>query len=176
MFDTMTVTKIAGAFFGALLIFLLLNWAASVIYSTKTGSRHGPKPEVAYLIEVEDDSAAAPAEEAVVIDVAALVAAGDVERGTRVFKSCAACHGTTPGARKSGPTLFSVVGRDVGSVEGFNYSSAMSGFGGQWTVEALFAFLTRPKEYVPGTIMGFRGIKKDSDKANLIAYLQTLGG
>jgi cytochrome c len=173
MFDTMTVTKIGGALAGALLIFLLLNWASDVIYST--GSEHGGDAEVAYLIEVEGDAPAGDAAPAETVDVAAMVAAGDVTKGQKVFGKCKACHKIGAGQNAAGPTLFSVVGRDIASADGFGYSGALSTVDGNWTVEKLNEFLTKPKAMVPGTKMGFAGLKKDADRANLIAYLQTLG-
>jgi cytochrome c len=67
-----------------------------------------------------------------------------------------------------------VVGRDVASHEGFNYSAALTEFGGAWTYERLNEFLLAPKTYVPGTKMVFAGVKKDQDRADLLAYLRTL--
>jgi cytochrome c len=75
-----------------------------------------------------------------------------------------------------GPHLDGVVGRPVGSVEGFGYSDAMAGHGGDWTPEALFQFLDSPKEAVPGTKMSFAGLPKPEDRANVIAFLQQNGG
>ncbi|NOX73233.1 MAG: cytochrome c family protein [Alphaproteobacteria bacterium] len=171
MFDTMTITKVGGALAGALLIFLLLNWASDLIYST--GSEHAA--EVAYLIEVEGDAPADEATPAETVDVAAMVAAGDVTKGQKVFGKCKACHKIGAGQNAAGPSLFAIVGKDVASADGFGYSSALSAVDGNWTVEKLNEFLTKPKAMVPGTKMGFAGLKKDADRANLIAYLQTLG-
>ncbi len=174
MFDTMTVTKVGGALCGALLIFLLLNWAADGIYSTEAG--HGDHAEAAYVIEVEGESAEADhGDAAETVDVAALVAAGDVAKGAKLFGKCKACHKIDDGANATGPSLFGIVGKDVASVAGFKYSSPMAAVEGDWTVELLNTFLTKPKVMVPGTKMSFAGLKKDADRANLIAYLQTIG-
>ncbi len=171
MFDTMTVTKVGGALAGALLIFLLLNWASDVIYSTEleTGA------EVAYLIPVEDPIADTNTAAAETVSVATLVSQGDLAKGAKIFGKCKACHKVAKGANATGPSLFEIVGRDVASAAGFGYSSALLAVDGNWTVEKLNQFLTKPKAMVPGTKMGFAGLKKDVDRANLIAYLQTLG-
>jgi cytochrome c len=174
MFDTMTVTKVGGALAGALLIFLLLNWASDVIYSTES-EEHGEEAEVAYLIEVEGEGEEAEGdEEEDTVDMAAMVAEGDIEKGQKVFKKCSACHKVGEGVNAVGPSLFAIVGKDVASVDGYGYSGAITEVEGNWTVELLNEFLTKPKALVPGTKMGFGGLKKDTDRANLIAYLQSL--
>ncbi len=173
MFDTMTMTKTVGALCGTLLIFLLGNWAAQSLYF---GSGHGEEKEAAkaYPIEVEEG---APAQEAAEEeDFAALLAAADPERGAKVFAKCKACHKVTPGDNSTGPSLYGIVGKDIASVEGFGYSGALSGLEGSWTPELLSAFLENPKGFAPGTKMTFSGLKKVKDRANLIAYLESLGG
>ncbi len=102
--------------------------------------------------------------------------AADAAAGETVFKRfCTACHiATAEGRRGVGPTLFGVVGRKAGSVDGFRYSNANKDSGITWTPEILDKYLTNPKDVVPGTIMTFAGVKNDTDRANVIAYLQTL--
>jgi cytochrome c len=87
-----------------------------------------------------------------------------------VFRKCSACH-KLDGSDGVGPHLNGVVGRDKGSVAGFGYSGTLAGMEGDWTVENLYGFLENPKGYAPGTTMGFAGLKKPQDKADLIAYL-----
>ena len=172
MFDTMTMTKLAGGFFGALLVFLLANWAANQYYF---GGHEGGEEHMAYPIAAEEGGAkgeeATASEEP---DFAALLAEADPAKGAKVFGKCKACHKVEPGANATGPTLYGVVGRPVGSVEGFGYSDAIKGLGGEWTPERLNEFLSGPKAYAPGTKMTFAGLKKIKDRANLIAYLQSL--
>lgn len=163
MFDTMTLTKIGGGLFGAWLILLLGKWAAEEIYHAEA---HG---EASYVIEVasaETETDAAP------VDVLALVAEGDPGKGEAVFRKCSACH-KVDGTDAVGPHLNGVVGRDIASVGGFGYSGALTGLEGNWDPEALWAFIDNPKGYAPGTSMSFGGLNKDSDKANVISYLQT---
>jgi cytochrome c len=164
MFDTMTITKIGGGFCGAFLVLLLGKWAAEEVYHAEV---HG---EQSYAIEVETVSAE-PEEE---IDFAALMDAADVNKGGNVFKKCSACHRVVPGENASGPYLHGVVGREIASVEGFSYSGSLSDLGGEWTVDELNAFLENPKKYAPGNGMTFTGLKKPQDRANVIAYLDSL--
>jgi cytochrome c len=101
-------------------------------------------------------------------------AAADVEAGKAKFKLCAICHATEAGKNKVGPSLFAIVGRKSASVEGYNYSDAMKNFNHTWTAEALDTYLADPHAVVPGTKMIFPGIKDKIERANLIAYLETL--
>jgi cytochrome c len=102
--------------------------------------------------------------------------AQDAAEGEKVFKRvCSACHITTAeGPKRLGPTLFGVVGRHSGSVEGFRYSEANKKANITWTPEALDKYLIDPKATIPGTIMAFAGLKKDDERKNVVAYLQTL--
>ena len=103
--------------------------------------------------------------------------AGDAQRGEVLFGRCAVCHSPEPGKHKSGPSLAGVVGRPAGSAEGYNrYSRAMRAHGeagAVWTPEELQAYLADPRSVVPGTGMLFR-LKDETDRADVIAYLQTL--
>ena len=174
MFDTMTMTKIIGGLCGTFLVFLLANWAADEIYATETGG-HGEEHAMAYPIEVEEGGHdAGAAEEGP--DFGALLASADVAKGEKVFTKCKACHKVEAGANSTGPTMFAVVNRDIGSVDGFSYSPTLAGMEGNWTPDHLNGFLENPKGYAPGTKMGFAGLKSIDDRANLVAYLETLGG
>jgi len=174
MFDTMTMTKIGAAFCGALLVFLLGNWAADSLYSMDAGG-HGDAEHVqGYHI---DTGEAAPADEVVVeVSFADVLAGADAAKGAKVFGKCKACHKLEDGVNATGPSLFAIVGRAIGSSEGFRYSGAVAELGGNWDADALNEFLTSPKAFAPGTKMTFAGLKKIQDRANLIAYLQTIGG
>ncbi|MCU9839896.1 cytochrome c family protein [Ruegeria sp. WL0004] len=168
MFDTMTVTKAAAGLFGAFLALLLAKWAAETVYHV---GGHGDEP--AYAIEAAE--AEESAGEAETVSFEELLATADAEKGEKVFKKCAACHKVN-GEDATGPHLNGVVGRAVASVAGFGYSGAMQSHGGDWTPEALDAFLTKPSAAVPGTSMSFSGLGKIGDRVNLIAYLQSTGG
>lgn len=163
--DTMTSTKVVAAFCGAFLVFLLGKWVAEIIYHVEG---HG---EQAYVIDTGATESAASAEP---VDFAPILAAADVAKGANVFKKCGACHKTEAGANGTGPSLHNVVGRDVASEPGFAYSAAMQAVEGTWTPEHLQEFLTNPKGVVPGTTMGFAGLKKIEERADVIAYIQSV--
>lgn len=160
--DTMEITKLVGAFCGSLLIFLLIGMGAEAIF-------YSEEEVVAYSIAVEEASPAAetPTEE---VDVATLVAAADPAAGESIFRRCAACH-TLEGSNAVGPYLNGVVGREIASVEGYNYSEALTSLEGPWGDEELYYFVGNPKEYAPGTKMNFAGLADPEDRADLIAYL-----
>ncbi|WP_164660897.1 cytochrome c family protein [Tropicibacter sp. Alg240-R139] len=166
MFDTMTVTKAAAGLLGAFLVLLLGKWAAMMIYNV---GGHG---EASYVIETEQPAEEITTGEEVSFDE--LMMAADVGKGAKVFKKCSACHKLEDGVNSTGPSLYGVVGRPVASSAGFGYSGPMQAKGGDWTPEALDAFLIKPSADVSGTSMSFSGLKKQKDRVNLIAYLDSL--
>jgi cytochrome c len=101
--------------------------------------------------------------------------AGDPAAGEKLFKTkCGVCHTIEPGKNKIGPSLAGIVGRPSGSIEGFKYSAANKAAKLTWDVATLDKYLTDPKALVPGTTMTFAGDKNDGERADIIAYLQTL--
>ncbi len=165
MFDTMTITKIAAGLFGAWLILLLGKWAGEEMYSAEA---HG---DPSYVIEVADAGDDVEEEE---IDLVALLASADIEKGAKTFKKCSACHKVEQGANAVGPYLYGVVDRDIGAADGFGYSGVLSELPGDWTADNLNDFLASPKGFAPGTTMGFAGLKKLDERVNVIAYLDSL--
>ncbi len=135
-------------------------------------SASAPAAEASTGEASEGTAEVAEAEEAT--ETAAAPAAGDAVKGETVFKKCKACHSIEPGKNGTGPSLFGVVDRPIGSVEGFAYSDAMKNHGGNWDAATLNQFLGDVKGTVPGTKMSFAGIKKEDQRADLIAYLSTL--
>ena len=111
---------------------------------------------------------------AVLVLTAPARAEGDPALGKAVFTKCAACHSVNEGENKIGPSLHGVVGRPSHSIESFNYSEPMKAYSVTWDVPTLDHYLTDPRATVPGTRMIFAGLKKDEDRANVIAYLETL--
>ena len=102
------------------------------------------------------------------------LAAGDPKEGEAIFKKqCAVCHTTEEGKNKIGPSLHGVVGRHSASVTNFAYSDAMKKADKTWDEKTLDTYLANPKDLVPGTKMVFVGLKKEADRQNVIAYLET---
>ncbi len=142
------------------------------------------EPAVAEAAEVKVEEPAVAAPAAAAVSAAAPVAvasiAGDAKAGAKVFRKCRACHKIGEGAKNAvGPNMTNVVGRVQGSVESFTkysdgFKAAMAE-GKKWTPAELDAFLTKPKDYMPGTKMAFGGLRKEDDRANVIAYLATNG-
>ena len=166
--NSMTLAKYGGAFCALLLAYLVLG------FITKDALFHPAELETAaYQIETEGDGgggggAAEPT-------LPELLAAADLGKGEKAFKKCAACHKVADGENGVGPNLWNVVGRDIGSVDGFAYSGDLADMEGDWTWEHLDAFLANPKAVAPGTKMGFAGLKKATDRANVMAYLNQAG-
>jgi cytochrome c len=116
--------------------------------------------------------------DAPVVSIGTLLASADPVAGQASAKKCQSCHDFTQGGpNKTGPNLYDVVERVMGSHEGFAYSAAMlehKDKGETWTYDNLNHFLTAPKGFIPGTKMAFAGVKDDAERANIIAYLSTL--
>ena len=99
------------------------------------------------------------------------LAENDAAAGARVFNRCKACHSIDAERRSPvGPNLSGVLGRAAGTLEGFRYSNAMKAKDIDWTEENLRAFLASPRTFVPGTRMGFGGLRNTEQIDNLIAY------
>ena len=105
--------------------------------------------------------------------------AGDAEKGKKVFNKCKACHGIEEGGKnKLGPNLWNMLGAPIAAVDGYKYSKALlayAGEAGNWNEENLDAWLKKPKDLVRKTKMIFPGLKKEADRADLIAYLKENG-
>ena len=106
------------------------------------------------------------------IDIAALMSQGDATNGEKIFKKCAACHSINKGgANKIGPALYNVVGRKVGGLNNYKYSKALASYDKDWTFEELNGFLKKPATYIKGTKMAYAGLRKETDRASIIKYL-----
>jgi cytochrome c len=99
-------------------------------------------------------------------------AEGDAKAGKKVFNKCKTCHALQAGKNKIGPSLHGVLGNTAASVAGFKYSKAMKASGVVWTEANLDGYLAKPKQFMPGTKMVFPGLKKDQQRADVIAYLK----
>ncbi len=164
-----------GALLGTVFVLMSVSIASEGIFHSGAPEKEG----FAIVAEEAGGEAAGGDEAAKAVPIATLLASADAGAGETVFKKCASCHtGEKGGPNKVGPNLWDVVNRPIASHEGFSYSAGMTTFSEDhkvvWDFDHLNFFLEAPKKHVPGTAMGFAGLKKDDERANLIDYLRTL--
>ncbi len=168
--DSYEWNKIAGWVLAAAISVLGLSILTGYMFPV-----HYPE-KPAYVVqgvEVEASAGGAAAEAEKPIEF--YLASADPAKGEAQFKKCASCHSIDKGgAAGIGPNLYGIVGKKHGAAPGFGYSDAMKATGDKvWDWQALAAWLSNPKQYIPGNKMSFAGIGKPEDRANLIAYLNT---
>jgi len=165
-----------GALLATLFVLKSVSLASGFIFHSEAPEKPGFAIVATEEPAAGGDKAAAAKPET---PIAQLLQKADAKVGETIFKKCQACHsGEKGGPNKVGPDLWGIVDRPVGEHEGFAYSSGMKDFskGGseKWTYDHLYHFLAAPKKFVAGTAMGFAGLPKEEDRANVIAYLRTL--
>ncbi len=108
------------------------------------------------------------------VDIAKLLALGDLAHGQKVFKKCSACHMiASDGKNMIGPNLWEVIGRQAGSIKDYKYSKAMIAYGKEWSFEEMNSYLIKPQAYIKGTKMAFAGLRKEKDRASVILYMNS---
>jgi cytochrome c len=168
--DSFELNKILGALLATCLAVLSLNIAAGAVFTPSKIEKPG------YAIVVPDIPAAGEAAKPEPVEpIAVRLASSDPKKGEATAKQCAACHTFEKGGpNRVGPNLFGIVDRPKGSHAGFNYSAALKAKGGNWTFDDLDHFLTNPKAWLPGTNMGYAGVARGGQRADLINFLHTL--
>jgi cytochrome c len=170
--NSFEINKILGALLGTCLVLVAMHIASGAIFTPEPPAKPG------YVIAVKEEQpaggapTAAPAE----VPIENLLASASSDHGAQVAKECAVCHNFQEGqGPKVGPDLYGVVGRPIASVSGFNYSAALKGkAGGKWDFDTLNTWLTKPSAFAPGTAMTFAGLSSEKQRADVIAYLDTL--
>ena len=166
--DSFEINKIIAAILMVALLVIGIGKLSNVIF-------HVEKPKTpGYSVKVEEIKTASSKEttEEEIIDIASLMAMGDITNGEKVFKKCAACHSILKGGKNAiGPALYNVVGRKIGSIESYKYSKALVAYDKEWTFEELNGFLIKPAKWIKGTKMAYAGLRKEKDRASVIKYL-----
>lgn len=171
--DSFELNKIMGAVLGTLMFVMGIGFLAEAIYHPIEDRGVGyalPEPEVA--------EAGAPADAEPAVPLGVLLASASVDRGTAAVRKCQSCHNFGEGEpNKQGPNLYHIVGAPKAHIEGFPYSDILlqqQAEGQVWSYENLNAFLENPRGYAPGTKMTFAGVRSPEERADILAYLQTL--
>ena len=167
--DSFEINKIVAAVLMVALLVIGIGKLSNVIF-------HVEKPKTpGYAVEVEQTTTVSSSTEKAVeekVDIASLMAMGDIALGEKVFKKCAACHSIVKGGKNNiGPALYNVVGRKTGAVTDYKYSKALASFDKEWTFEELNGYLIKPAKWIKGTKMAFAGLRKEKDRASVIKYL-----
>ena len=168
--DSFELNKIIAAILMVALLIIGIGKLSDVIFHVEKPKTPGYSVEIEQATVVSSQTSLQPTEEQV--DIAALIAMGDITKGEKVFKKCAACHSIVKGGKNNiGQALYNVVGRDVGAVDDYKYSKALAAYGKAWTFEELNGYLLKPAKWIKGTKMAFAGLRKEKDRASVILYL-----
>ena len=169
--DSFEINKIVAAVLMVALLIIGIGKVSDIIFHVEKPKTPGYAVEVEETVIVSTNSSETVEEK---IDIAALMAMGDLAVGEKVFKKCAACHSIVKGGKNNiGPALYNVVGRKIGIVNDYKYSKALSGYGKEWTFEELNGYLIKPAKWIKGTKMAFAGLRKEKDRASVILYMNS---
>ena len=168
--DSFEINKIIAAVLLVALLVIGIGKLSNIIFHVEKPKTPGYAINVEKAVATSTQSSSVETEEK--IDIAALMATGDLAVGEKVFKKCAACHSIAKGGKNNiGPALYNVVGRKIGSISDYKYSKALTAYGKEWSFEELNGYLIKPAKWIKGTKMAFAGLKKEKDRASVIMYL-----
>ena len=168
--DSFELNKIIAAVLMVALLIIGISKLSDIIFYVEKPKTPGYAPDVVQAVTSSTQSNLEVTEDK--IDIAALMAIGDLTTGEKVFKKCAACHSIVKGGKNNiGPALYNVVGRKVGAIDDYKYSKALAGYEKEWTFEELNGYLIKPAKWIKGTKMAFAGLRKEKDRASVILYL-----
>ena len=168
--DSFELNKIVAAVLMVALLIIGIGKLSDIIFHVEKPKTPGYAVEIEQAVATSSQTNPDPAIEKV--DIAALMAMGDIATGEKVFKKCAACHSIVKGGKNNiGPALYNVVGRKIGAVSDYKYSKALTEYEKEWTFEELNGYLIKPAKWIKGTKMAFAGLRKEKDRASVILYL-----
>jgi len=139
-----------------------------------------PSSENLSMAKINEEETKPSVEKVVVVEKPKLtfeeeLVLASVDAGLKLSKKCTACHSLKSGGPNGvGPTLWNIVNAQKANIDGYSYSKALSSIGGNWTVQDLDMWLKSPKKYAPGNKMSFAGLRKIKDRANMIAFLNSI--
>ena len=164
--DSFEINKIVAAVLVVFLVIFGIGKLSDIVF-------HVEKPNTsAYKVEISTTTSSQVSNASENVDIAALLAMGDLDHGKNIWKKCSACHSIKQGGKnKIGPALYSVLGRNVAAVGDYKYSKAFVAYGKSWTFEEMNGFLIKPQSYIKGTKMAFAGLKKEKDRASVILFM-----
>ena len=167
--DSFELNKIIAAVLMVALLVIGISKLSDIIFHVDKPETTGYKVDIDQVVTAAASTRTAEKEK---VDIAALMAMGDISSGQKIFKKCAACHSINKGGKNNiGPALYNVVGRKVGDVSGYKYSKALAAYDKEWTFEELNGFLIKPSKWIKGTKMAYAGLRKEKDRASVIKYL-----
>ncbi len=167
--DSFEINKIIAAVLMVALLVIGIGKLSDIIFYVEKPEKPGYAVEIETVTTTTKSSSITATD---TVDIAALMAMGDIAHGEKVFKKCAACHSIVKGGKNAiGPALYNVVGRKIGAIEDYKYSKALVAYDKQWSFEELNGFLIKPAKWIKGTKMAYAGLRKEKDRASVIKYL-----